>query len=526
MVNIKCINRKEKITNISEISKVRKCLRYNIVDIMQQANQRKRRKGRAFISAFILIFCMCLTGCRNGNDIVKDYGVRSETEDKPNDESSEKISANGKTVREMVGGDTLEFEDSIEINGFPIYMDIKSAVIDVPSLDVYQVHRVSDGKKEEDEIVKNLFGDTAVKLDEIPSSMTNISTVTPNITGAYYDVIWEFGFDNEDDAQDAKMGWVDGDERYIHLYQGKYEGNDFILLYGYSDISKTRTIMFTPVSVGDFISNPEYDGVFIYNAEENKTAEKIFLDNDENRLSYSPDEMVSEASSFLRDKLGVNVYNGMISADNADLNIDLGTGFVGENELVFVNSEKYNNIWEGHTIKMKGGGLDLDIGVRDVTNEIANTGLLDGYELCFPNKFLGVALVGDTDKYEVPIGYNNIFITSKGVMTVRLSQKMEVTDIVENVQILDGDKVIESFKAVLLDAVDKMELDGMKQLIFDNMILRYYPVQSPSDGDEYTYIPVWEFSTKWDIKNRGDKRFNVYINAIDGTLVDVVDMDN
>ena len=63
----------------------------------------------------------------------------------------------------------------------------------------------------------------------------------------------------------------------------------------------------------------------------------------------------------------------------------------------------------------------------------------------------------------------------------------------------------------------------MKQLTFDNMKLRYYPVQNPSDEDEYTYIPVWEFSTKWDIKNRGDKRFYVYINAIDGSLVDVVE---
>ena len=525
MVNIKCINRKEKITKISEISKVRKCLKYNVVDIMQQASQRKRRKGIAFIPAFILILCMCLTGCGSGNDIVKDYGARSETEDKPNDESSEKISANGKTVREMVGGDTLEFEDSLEINGLPIYIDIKSAVIDVPALNVYQVHRVSDGKKDEDEIVKNLFGDTAVKLDEIPSSMTNNSTGTPNITGAYYDVIWEFSFDDEDeahDAQDDKMGWVDGDERYIHLYQGKYEGNDFILLYGYSDVSKTRTIMFTPVSVGDFISNPEYDSVFIYNDEENKLAETILLDNDENRLTYSPDNMVGEASSFLRDKLGVNVYNGMISADSKDM----WTESDGKNELVFVSSENYSNISDKHTVKMKGGGFDFDIGWRDIENEIANTGLFDGYEIYFPNKFSGVPIVEDDDEYHLHFGYSNIFITSKGVMTVRLSQKMEVTDIVENVQILDGDKVIESFKAVLLDAVDKMELDGMKQLIFDNMILRYYPVQNPSDDNEYTYIPVWEFSTKWDIKNRGNKRFHVYINAIDGTLVDVVDMDN
>jgi ABC-type sulfate transport system substrate-binding protein len=106
-------------------------------------------------------------------------------------------------------------------------------------------------------------------------------------------------------------------------------------------------------------------------------------------------------------------------------------------------------------------------------------------------------------------------------MTVLFSQKYEVTDVVDDVQILDVDKIKESFKAVLIDAVDEMELDGMKQLIFDDMKLRYYPVQNTSDENEYTYIPAWEFSTKWDIKNRNDKTFCVYINAIDGTLMGV-----
>ncbi|MCR5700853.1 MAG: hypothetical protein K6G76_01765 [Lachnospiraceae bacterium] len=505
-----------------------------MVDIMWKGIRIKQKRRRAFISAFILIFCMLFTACGRTNDIVTDYGYQTGNEGKSSDDSStnegmdvsggQTVSAKGKTVREMVGCDTLEFEDGMDINGFPIYMDIKSAVVDVPSLDVYQAHRVSDGKKEEDEIVKKLFGDTAVKLDKISTDTTNERNGIPNITGAYYDVIYELDFDEEDEFQDVEMKWRDADKGYLHLYQGKYEGNDFVLLYGYSDVSKTRTIMFAPTSLGDFISNPEYDGVFIYNAEENKNAETIFLENDENRLSYSPDELVSEASSFLRDKLGVNVYNGMISADNTYV----GTGFGGKQELVFVNSEKYSNIWDEHTVKMddeysEQGAEGFDIGERDIENEIANTGLFDGYELFFPNKFSGVSCVDEFDEDGLRIDNNNIFITSKGIMSVRLSQRIEVTDIVEDVQILDGDKIKESFKAVLLDAVDKMELDGMKQLTFDNMKLRYYPVQNPSDEDEYTYIPVWEFSTKWDIKNRGDKRFYVYINAIDGSLVDVVE---
>lgn len=66
MVNIKCINNKEKIIKISEISKIRKYLEDNRVDIMQEIIQRNWRKGRAFIPAFILILCMCLTGCGSG----------------------------------------------------------------------------------------------------------------------------------------------------------------------------------------------------------------------------------------------------------------------------------------------------------------------------------------------------------------------------------------------------------------------------------------------------------------------------
>lgn len=480
------------------------------------------------IKSFIIITCMLLTACGKADDIVTDYGVMTDNSGQSDngDKGTEltgghALSTKGKTVREMVGCDKLEFEDRMDINGMPVYIDIKSSVIDVPALGVYQVNRVSGGRKEEDGIVTNLFGDTAVKLEEIPSSMTNINTGSP-ITDAYYNVICDFDLGNEDEthvAQDIKMKWIDGDERYIHLYQGKYEGIDFILLYGYSDISKMRTIMFTPVSVGDYLSDRGYDAVVVYNREENKSAEKIFLENAENRLPYSQKDLVDEGSSFLRDKLGVNVYDGMISADSTVL----GTGFGGKEELVFVNSDIYDSIWNEHTVKMddaysEQGTWGFDIGVRDIENTVANTGLFDGYELFFPNKFSGVPYV---DISEEDIYNSYLLITSKGVMTVLFSQKYEVTDVVDDVQILDVDKIKESFKAVLIDAVDEMELDGMKQLIFDDMILRYYPVQNPSDENEYTYIPAWEFSTKWDIRNRGDKTFYVYLNAIDGTLMGV-----
>ena len=70
--------------------------------------------------------------------------------------------------------------------------------------------------------------------------------------------------------------------------------------------------------------------------------------------------------------------------------------------------------------------------------------------------------------------------------------------------------------------LDMEQLKGLRRLYFNRMTMCYYPVRNPDDENEYTYIPVWEFMTNGGDLNSGGKSVVVYVNAIDGSLIDVV----
>ena len=63
----------------------------------------------------------------------------------------------------------------------------------------------------------------------------------------------------------------------------------------------------------------------------------------------------------------------------------------------------------------------------------------------------------------------------------------------------------------------KLEFAG-KKLYFNKLALTYYPVTDPKDENAFTYIPVWEFTATMQSR----RYVVVYINAIDGSLTDVV----
>ena len=57
-----------------------------------------------------------------------------------------------------------------------------------------------------------------------------------------------------------------------------------------------------------------------------------------------------------------------------------------------------------------------------------------------------------------------------------------------------------------------------RQLYFNKLDLRYYPVINPDDDNEFTYVPAWEYTATAQSRTS----VVVYINAIDGELIEVV----
>ena len=57
-------------------------------------------------------------------------------------------------------------------------------------------------------------------------------------------------------------------------------------------------------------------------------------------------------------------------------------------------------------------------------------------------------------------------------------------------------------------------------ILFDDISLRYYPQVSPDDNSEATYIPVWVVNAT--NKNQGYSDISILINAVDGSLIDIL----
>lgn len=474
---------------------------------------------------FLLIpvaLSMILAACGKSDNIVIDYGYQPGNEENQNEDKGDSfadasvsvsggrsVSSTNQTVRDMAGGAVIEWEDSMEASGVPVDISLKCNVPDLESLSAYQAGRVSFEHLDEDRIVNNIFSDTADKLEELSdySNKVNNEGYNGRILSAYNDFIYNNGLQDYFEADaDAPM-WIDADEGYMHIYEGLYDGVDFCLLFMYSDISRKRSVMLAPLKIEEYISEPECDDFFVYNAEENSAAKDVSLKEVKNRLEASPDELEAKACDFVENKLMLPIYKGIISADINDVYTTYGVS--GMNELVFINSGKQAGVIAEHTVESEQGGGKFDTGHRDIENIIANSGVFDGYELYFSRRLSGVSI--DV----MPVNEGSIYLTSRGIMEVRLDQSVEINDITENIQILDLSKIKQSIKDVLADKLEKDRLKASNRLVFNQMSMVYYPVMNPKNEEEYTYIPAWRLMTN-------DSSVTLYINAIDGTLVDAV----
>ncbi|MBR1598522.1 MAG: hypothetical protein IJ661_06430 [Lachnospiraceae bacterium] len=512
----------------------------DIVDIMLDERRKKWRSGRTYISAFTLITCMLLTACGKADDIVTDYGNQTENayqtenanqtgntdQSGSSDDSStnagqeatvgQVISAKGKTVREMVGGATLKFEDSMEAGGIPVNIRVKCDVPDVESLSVYQVNRVSGKHDEEEKIVKNIFGETYEKVDELPH-MDGIFgyEYASDINSVYYYVREDRGYMRDDfHFKTDAMEWLDGDDLYVHIYKGKYNDIDYYLLYAYSELSMVKTIYLAPVSLGEYIGDDGYDALCVYN--------KFNSDSEpDNKLEFSEAELLDTCNSFIEEKLGINAYDGMVSvnAKHSDL---YGEQTSTKNHLIFTTADDIKGTYDDNTVIDDDGMETIKIADNDVAYMLSSKGIVDGYELYFSDYMSGVEQKRTHISDDKNCNSGKILVTSKGTMEVMLNIGVEVNDITENVMIIDSEKIKECFKAELSENIDKDKLGDLKQLVFDEMKMVYYPVENPNDENELTYIPAWCFTSKRDLSDGHWLYMDVYLNAIDGTFIDTV----
>ena len=540
---------------------------------------RKYKLKRAFCGILAMSLCFSMTGCGKDKNDFSDYGngdtivasdSGSETASSTNGLKVEK--GNHESLRKFYGTKSKKWEDAFQINTTNFNVDVDFYIPDIDGLNVYNMRVMDDGKSIEEEIVKNIFGDSAKKIEELKyvnetdyiplmykyRKIKNYSDFINNLnenqtTGDIFDrsVI--------DSSFTETYKWLDDTDLYLHMYEGDYEGHRFGLLLGYDYNINKRYIFLEPISISEYFPNNDFKSLVVTGSYD-KLSQPLDIDN---ACSLSMDEIKSNAASFIENKLKLSgvgeitedafLYqwqnsDNLASYDSTTMSVGTLTGYhynPGSSVLMFSDKDYIS------TLKNKTDGDKLDYEILSSQNDIyadymkshsnSDTNIYqflstssveiksmldtpnlttDGYAVYLQNDY---SLIEDWINIDAltPGNTGSIKFTSKGLYSVDLEISSEVLDKVENVKLLELDKIIESFKAQLPEKYLPEKFHNAEKITIGNAHLKYLPLAGDTnDGNKYSNIPVWVIEL-WEGDQPEGGYGEAYVNAMDGTLMDI-----
>ena len=520
------------------------------------------------------MLCLSTSGCGKTETIVEDYGSSNEkissTDTSTGTDSVSVAVGDEGTLREIFGS-KIEYQEDFTIGK----TDFKcNAVYEVPGqdhLNVYNMKQVDDGKKDEAAIVKALFGDTAEKLKTIQyvnqyDYMPLLYKYRKIIADHMYFRGFHFGEDTSDipdtraiiTASNVEVyGWKDDEDLYIHMYEGEYDGTSFTLLLGYDYVENLRYIFLEPKNIKEYY--PDYDFKTLVVAGENDSlGQPQDLDN---MCSDSVDNIIENAESFVNSELKLGTKYHIIEDPMAYKNyysdhlVDMASYInmvssyddidIGPSILMFSNTDYMSSFMtgvHGMTVDYSVIAEQRDLIAEHRASHIGST--ISEYEFIFSESAgelmdkttftvdgYAVYLTGDEqpDSDEENADYIGlttlnagiIKYTSKGLYGVDIVLTDEITDYVEDVRLLEFDKIKEGLKVALED-LDFERLGNPKELSINVVELYYAEYHENEDSDTYSSIPAWGFTIEGvGNSNTGPLNVLVSINAMDGSLINI-----
>ena len=511
---------------------------------------------RITASAMSLVLVLSLFGCGKKEVKIDDYGS-NESENISSYTDASQVDGEGQTLGQLFGT-KVKWDDTFAVQG----VNTKSKLtIDIPEgdyLNVYKVKGVSDGLDDEERIVKQIFGDSAEKLEEI--KYTN-ATDYITLLYKYRSLVHEFNGDiynyfTSPESYKEIMGsinsefsetykWEDEKDHYIHMYEGKYNGIRYGLILAYNYNTGGRYIFLDPISIKDYFPEADYK-TMVY--EENfDTIQKI--KDVESECTKSVDEAEKEARKFMSDVVGLNDNDNIIDKKPGIYHNFNGLALYpsthndgGPMMLTFSDADYVSTLQNGDCGSQARGisrlaeQEELAVEGMETTNndyysflrQYNSTGTVEpklarkGYAL-YLQCATSQAIEND-DTYYMSLGNTGVVkVTDKGIYGVDLVIYNETIDVVENVRLLDFEKIKESAKNAL---EEKLKLDKMgnpDELIIAAGALLYEPCyDEENDNDEYSYIPVWKFFVSSSNVEAGASGMigsvDLSINAMDGSV--------
>lgn len=461
------------------------------------------------IACFLLssLFCLSITGCGNQPIKVEDYGYNTESKaDSENENDS--VYSTSKSLSSMLGGTDLSYNNTFNLGDKQISIDVDYNLNETESLSEYMLEAVHEDQFNEQNIVNNFFGDTAIPFNKD-------ATLNVENGDSIYAIMASqmITFNNTNSGNDvASWGssgsaWMDEGTYYIHTYNGTYRNTDYQLLISYSHSTNELNVVLFPKNVGDLVGDQSYEYMdfsdhtgryysYYKNQMKSYPINEVMSDRP-NKCTLSDDQVIDTASSIIKEKIGIDYPKEALSM-HSNLT-GLVNDYSGEPQkceiLYFPESALSSENFEG---AIRNGYALSVLGSLDKLNVLTNT----------TNTSNSVSM------------YNNglVCIDDQGIVALYISAKYSFKEkTVENVKVLSFNDALDSF---VKEAPNKLDLSKEKRVDnnvkFNYIQLVYYPIPKDESSNEYRLVPAWSLDT---LNSSKEPIARVLINAEDGSYI-------
>ncbi len=479
------------------------------------------------ITALLLGGVIALSGCGKELQEIEDYGgqtvdatsepLSDESIGSEDSEESTDVSGGlkGDSLIDKLGNTHFEYAESITVANQIVDFDLDYQVPDVPSVPTYKITPITQASFDEDNLLKQMFGDTATALgSKDKESLNEKNGDNQLIIEGIQQILIINGF--TDDEVRAVPGWIDKDGFFLHTYEGDHNGTLYQMCISYSDKFRELSVIYAPKKVNDLIDDKsldlygfsgndgllyaQYQGkMYAYNIDE------VMADRP-NECTLSEEEMSEVIVNTMKNDFGINLPKEVLSLHsniNYSYIVNEENAVAGQRcELIFFNKDSL--LTENLEGAVRHGYSAL------VLEDINGLNILPNNESL--NQF------GDLERTSA------VFVDDEGLFGAMFIIPYSFDDQVsEDATLLSFDNAMEALKKATQENLDVDQARrNMKTTIkFDQIRLMYYPLESPNDNTEYTYIPVWVVDATYNAEG-GWVMDRIIINAMDGSLIDIL----
>lgn len=490
------------------------------------------------------------------------------------DKSGNVYVVSGGTLAEKLGSSKndrqLTFAEDFMIGSYSANINVTYDVFfadDEERIPSHKIKLIREEDVKENEIVKNLFGDTGKKLE---GSLNDSMGDSKNLINAYYQTIYTFtgSYDFTYDVKTTANGEpieetdecpasVDEIDYFIHTYEGLYNNKTYQLIIAYHRERCCVRIALFPKSLSEYTGLSDIDGIgylypmgglyYITNEEDMTFLASIdpnrVLSDRENKCTMSDETLKDEVYKFCNEKLGLkteeNTFqiarggigatavigstvitqssDGTTSIQGMD---DIEENLSGKVELVQMPGELDENL----TGAVKSGYL-LQVNTRYAGLPVIAPGF-NGSRMGYYNYMVEEPYMYIADDDETAAAKNNlgsIWVDESGVAGLDVTLFYSVEELLsEDVPLLTFDNAMKCFEKEVSENMDITQLgytrnDNKSKLYFKEAYLMSYMLPSPGDKYEFTFIPVWVINSV----NNNIVQSTTVINAMDGSLIDI-----